>query len=96
MEFRKYEIISTMDSCFFYLAFHYGILVCIALILFLLKKVIGSLIFINANHFIYTKYMRWGLFALFMASFMTQGLMFTTFQGAFSYCLLLILIVKPI
>ena len=95
-DFSYYHIISSMDSCFFYVAFHYGLFSLLILILFFCKAIYSQ--FVNSKIWSNTFpiYIRMLLLVLFFSSFFTQSIMFTTIQAAFSYSLLFALVLNPI
>lgn len=94
-DFIHSGIISTMDSCFFYLSYHYGLILTIALIFFSSKSIVGSFLMKKRSDILFSKVFIFCFLLLFCSSFFTQGVMFTILQASFSYALLLGLIVNP-
>jgi hypothetical protein len=95
-DFASVDIISSMDSCIFYLSYHYGIIIFALVVSYMMFIIVKSFIKKEKNSDIFTKAIRFGFLILFFASFFTQGVMFTILQASFVYACLYSIIVKPI
>lgn len=93
--FKEEKVISTMDSCLFYLSYHYGILVFIIIFSYSFFNVIKSTLNNNSKSLIFDKKIQIAFLILFLASFFTSGAMLTTPQSAFAYVTLYAIILRP-
>jgi hypothetical protein len=94
-EFKNYHIISTMDSCILYLAYHYGLIILLVFLLFFLFEAWTAL-FIKRSGRVIDQKTQIVFLLLFIFSFLTQGIIFSMFQASFIYGVLLALVFKPI
>lgn len=95
-DFKDYNIISSMDSCFFYLAYHYGIFIFIIVIGAAGRTIFLSLANKSNRGLYFSRPIRITFLILFIVSFSTHGIMLTTPQGAFVFASFFALILKPL
>ncbi|HEX2847999.1 MAG TPA: hypothetical protein VHN59_15740 [Chitinophagaceae bacterium] len=93
--FKGEGIISSMDSCIFYIGYHYGIIMLLLVIFYLFKSIIRSFGEKSSEKRVITPFFRILFLVLFLASFMTQSVMLTIPQSAFVYSILFSIVIKP-
>jgi len=95
-EFKDFNIISSMDSCIFYVGFHYGILILVCLLIYLCM-VIGKFLRYNyGSNEVFPKWIKCIFLMFFLFSLLTQSVMFTMPQAAFVYALLFYLVLQQV
>jgi hypothetical protein len=87
------EVISSMDSTFFYQFYHFGFLIGLIINISVLVFLVKSLLSKNNKKYFFTKLI---LSTLFIASFFTQSSMMAMLQFAFGNTLLIALVHKRI
>lgn len=95
-EYEDFQIVSSMDSCFFYVAYHYGIIVFGLMIVFAAVIIIRSFKRKFPQDVAFDRIIRLAFLMLFVVSFSSHGIMFTTPQGAFVFGSFFAIILKPI
>lgn len=93
--FRNEGIISSMDSCIFYLGYHYGIIILLLVLFYFSKSIFQSFWVEKHGNRVITPFFRVVFLLLFLASFLTQSVMFTIPQSAFVYSIFLAIIIRP-
>lgn len=88
--YPKGSILSSMDSQFYYLFFHYGSLIAIIIIYFIFKNAIFNILRCNKIRLELIF-----LLALYSIAFFTQATMFAYLSFAFYYGLLLAMLIRP-
>lgn len=87
----KNRILSTMDSTFYYISFHYGIIILLILLFFLFNSFRNNFVILLP----FGRIMWSAFFILFATAFFTQATMMAYISFAFNYGMLLAFLTKP-
>jgi|GEM_PF-5350877 len=95
-EFKEFHIVSSMDSGFFYIGYHYGVIFLLLVCLFIAYKFKYFNSMHSIRHWVFPKWIRLIFLMLFFSSFFTQSTMFTVPQSSFIYAMLIGIVLRPI